>query len=254
VIDTPKACITFDYLLDNNIENLHWIMISHSHFDHSNGIIDLVKQLSNNGRSVERIYYNLDSLIIKTANERLDNNRYLLLLRQIKSLIDGGLIRNPGMLAITGTHIIPVDGVEFQILHPSLEDIGSAITANNVNHASVVVRICYEKNSILFTGDLSENGWELLLKRNSKLGADILKFPHHGSWFKTVPDLLKKISPQYVILSCGETSEVQYGLPSKKTIEFLTEQGVDCYVTKNSHQEFIIDAETIRHEDRVQIL
>ena len=43
VIDTPKAQITLDYLLDNSIDHLKWIMISHSHVDHVSGIIELIE-------------------------------------------------------------------------------------------------------------------------------------------------------------------------------------------------------------------
>lgn len=246
VIDTPKALITYDYLLKNNIDYLRWVMISHSHVDHTNGIIDLIKQFHTGEKIIEIIYYNRDT-IKRAAQAQKDNNKYLILLKQILHLIDEGIVKNPGLPATINATFDPIDGVAITIMHPSHDDITRTVVhSNDANDASVVIRLCYGRYSILFTGDLSENGWNWLKARNQHITCNILKFPHHGSWFESLPDLIHEINPQYVIISYGETSETRYGLPDRKTIDYLNTKNIKTFTTRFSHQEFIINSETIQ--------
>ncbi len=246
VIDTPEAHITYDYLLKNNIDYLRWVMISHSHVDHTNGIIDLIKQFHAGERIIEIIYYNRDT-IERAANDQKNKQKYLILLKQILHLIDKGIIKNPGLPATLNSTFTPIDGVTVKIIHPSHDDLTREIVqSNNVNDASVVVRLCYGHYSVLFTGDLSEKGWNWLKSRNQCITANILKFPHHGSWFEGIPDLIKAINPQYIILSYGANSENQYGLPSKETLNYLNMKNFKQFSTKFSHQEFIITPDSMQ--------
>lgn len=246
VIDTPKALVTYDYLLKNNIDYLRWVMISHSHIDHTNGIIDLIKQFHTREKIIETIYYNRDT--IKRATEaQKDKDKYLILLKQILHLVDEGIVQNPGLPATTSSTFNPVDGVEIKILHPSHDDITRAMVhSNNVNDASVVVHLCYGQNFILLTGDLSENGWKWLKSRYQNIYSDILKFPHHGKWFEGIHGILQKINPQYIILSYGEASETTYGLPSKETLNYLNKRSLKTVTTNFSHQEFIVTSDAIQ--------
>lgn len=245
VIDTPKAQITLDYLVDNNIESLKWVMISHSHVDHIHGIVNLIDQLYLNNKIVETIYYNRDT--IKIFQEQKRKGRFRTTLDDLLRLIEDGIIKNPGLPATINSSFAPIDGVEIKIIYPSHDDITRTVVhSKNVNDASVVVHLCYGQNSILFTGDLSENGWNWLKARNQNITSNILKFPHHGSWFESVPNFINGINPQYIIISCGDTSDTKYGLPARKTMDFLNMKNIKIFTTKSSHQEFIITLETIR--------
>ncbi|MBN2090453.1 hypothetical protein JW964_12640, partial [candidate division KSB1 bacterium] len=140
----------------------------------------------------------------------------------------------------------PIDGVTVKIIHPSHDDITRAIVqSNNVNDASVVVRLCYGQYSVLFTGDLSEKGWQWLISRNQCIHSDILKFPHHGSWFGSLPGFINEVNPKYIVLSYGECSDTKYNLPSSKTIDFLKSNSMKILTTKLFHQEFVITSLTI---------
>jgi len=170
------------------------------------------------------------------------------LLRDILSLIERNIIQNPGRPAIISSTFETDGNIGIKILHPDHDDITKAITSPyKKNDTSVVVQLLFGKFSILFTGDLSAHGWKWLKARNSNLCSNILKYPHHGAWFKNVPDLIDEINPQYVILSYGKPSEKKYKLPAPETINYLKTKKIKTFSTKSSHQKFVITLKSIRH-------
>lgn len=246
VIDTPKAQITFDYLVEHKIDSLKWVIISHTHADHSNGIIDLIKHFHKQRGTIEIIYYNRDTISENQKNRY--KNRYIVLLREILSLINRNIVQNPGKPALMSSTFDTNENITIKILHPDHDDITKAIACSHrKNDASVVVQLLFGKFSILFTGDLSAHGWKWLKARNLNLSSDILKYPHHGAWFKDIPDLIDNINPQYVILSYGESSEKRYSLPAPVTINYLKTKKIKTFSTKSSHQEFAITLRSIKH-------
>jgi len=246
VIDTPNAQITYDYLKKNNIICLKWVMISHTHNDHIYGIVGLIEQFKQEGGIIETLYYNYDDIRFKNQNNK--NTRYKVFLQRIRSLKEQNIIKNHTKPAIISISFNPIKDIHVEILHPAYEDIGEILPSpNRKNDTSVVVKILFGKVSILFTGDLSEEGWKWLKSRNFDLKSDILKYPHHGSWFESIPELIDSVNPQYVILSYGETSEKKYRLPAHETTACLTERKIQTFSTKVSHQEFMITTELIKH-------
>lgn len=81
------------------------------------------------------------------------------------------------------------------------------------NDFSPVIKLVEGDKSILFTGDISSDTEELLLKNysNEDLDCDILKVSHHGSAYSTCDDFLNAVSPYYAIISVGNNT---YGHPS----------------------------------------
>ena len=69
------------------------------------------------------------------------------------------------------------------------------------NDESSVVRLKYAGRSILFTGDIEEDGIASLLRGLIPLDSDVLIAPHHGSWEKNTADLLRASQPDLIICS-----------------------------------------------------
>jgi len=242
VIDTPKSEVTFRYLNEKGVNSLKWVIISHTHIDHAEGIIDLIKRFNSQCGTIETLYYNCDKIV--TCENK---NRYILLLRDICSLMEQNIVKNSGKPATILSTINSVEGTAMKILHPDHDDITKVLISPNRNNASVVIKVSFGKFSVLFTGDLSREGWKWLKSRNFDLKSDILKYPHHGGWFESIPELIDSVNPEYVILSYGETSENKYKLPAHKTTACLTERKIKTFSTKISHQEFMITTELIKH-------
>ena len=69
-----------------------------------------------------------------------------------------------------------------------------------VNDTSLVLRITCDGAGVLLPGDL-ENVGQGELVGDSRLDADVLVLPHHGSWRDTVAAFTESVSPKVVIVS-----------------------------------------------------
>jgi competence protein ComEC len=104
-------------------------------------------------------------------------------------------------------------GVYADILFPDRK------TTNwETNSASVVVRIVYNKISILLTGDLPVSGEEYLVSNyGNSLQSTVLKLGHHGSRTSSAPVFLKTVQPEYTIVSAGRDND--YGHPHAEVLD-----------------------------------
>ena len=99
------------------------------------------------------------------------------------------------------------------------------------NEMSVVIKSVYGETSVLLTGDAEEKSEEAMLEEYifGELDVDILKAGHHGSSTSTTDEFLQKVTPEAVLISCGEGNK--YGHPHKETIEKLLEADIDIFRT-----------------------
>ena len=98
------------------------------------------------------------------------------------------------------------------ILSPSHNLIKKANEAEDYNHLSYVLMQEHKGIRILFGGDASAEAWEEILDEcgKSRLKADILLAPHHGSKNNIYKPALEAISPDYVIVSVAEGVDYAY--------------------------------------------
>jgi competence protein ComEC len=87
--------------------------------------------------------------------------------------------------------------VHFEVLAPAA---GSTLTGND---ASAILKLTFAGRSILFTGDVEEEGIRRLLSLEPELRADILIAPHHGSAVPNTLRLLDTVNPNTTIASSG---------------------------------------------------
>nr|MCR5720144.1 ComEC/Rec2 family competence protein [Lachnospiraceae bacterium] len=86
--------------------------------------------------------------------------------------------------------------------------------------------------TILFTGDISGEGEDRMLKNLKDMGirgADILKVAHHGSDSSTSADFLKNMNFKIGVISCGLNNS--YGHPHKEVLERLNTSEIEVFRT-----------------------
>ncbi len=113
-----------------------------------------------------------------------------------------------------------------QILYPT-ESLAET-KMENLNNSSIVLKVTYGQNSLLFTGDLESDVQSTILDQD--LSALILKFPHHGSTNGYSEKFINAVNPKYAVISAGENN---FGHPSKRTINALERAGVKILITKD---------------------
>jgi len=116
------------------------------------------------------------------------------------------------------------DGVVLDILWPP-----NPVPPMEDNDASVIVRASYSTGSILFTGDLSIKGEEVLLASGIDVSAEVLKIGHHGSRFSSSNAFLAAVHPRLAVISVGKDNH--YGHPNPEALERLKNAGIPVRTT-----------------------
>jgi competence protein ComEC len=134
--------------------------------------------------------------------------------------------RNAPLAMLTAGQRYEIEGVSIEVLWPPTARPGRRQSGNN---DSLVLRLRYGANAILFTGDIEREGEEGLLKSGASLGAEILKVPHHGSKTSSSAAFLDAVRPRLAIISVGEHS--RFGHPHAVVVERYDRRGIGLLQT-----------------------
>lgn len=105
------------------------------------------------------------------------------------------------------------------------------------NENSLCILFDTKNCDILITGDRSEFGERMLMRRTDLKDVDVLVAGHHGAKDSTGDALLEKVQPEIVCISVGK--ENRYGHPNQETLQRLDFYGCDVYRT-DLHGDIII--------------
>jgi len=187
--DVGKSIIT-PVLLSRKIRTLDYVMNTHPHGDHVDGLFAVLKSFRV-GRFVTGCYFPRES-------------RFIDLLSLLKEKgIAFEIWRRGERHAIEGGAIVDV-------LNP-----GRDVSPDNPNNASLVLKLGYGGTSFLLTGDIDREVEEQLIHTGAPLRSGILKIPHHGSRFSSSMNFIKAVRPDMAVLSVGKGIR---GLPADEAL------------------------------------
>ena len=162
----------------------------------------------------------VNNVIIGKQNESSDNYE------KFKKIVKNKKIRVVEM----GDILKIEDELYFEVLWPMTNKM---ISENSINNNSLVCKMNYKKNSILFTGDIEEIAEKKILELYSKnlgiLRADILKVGHHGSKTSSSLEFINAINPKYALIGVGKDNK--FGHPSNIIINRLENKNVNILRT-----------------------
>ncbi|HOP85724.1 MAG TPA: DNA internalization-related competence protein ComEC/Rec2 [Syntrophorhabdaceae bacterium] len=205
--DTGKNVIT-PILLSKKILTIDYVINTHPHGDHLGGLIYILEHF-NVKRFVTGGFFLKEPLFLETISR----------------------CRNKGInieIWHTGSEIFLEKDFHIAVLNPDRD-----YYADNLNNASLVLKITYRKKSILLTGDIEREIEERLILNNMPLLAHVLKIPHHGSNNASSMAFLMAIRPEIAVLSAGKGIK---GLPGKETLNRYKNLSIPVFSTlKNGY-------------------
>lgn len=100
-------------------------------------------------------------------------------------------------------------------------------SADDLNEQSIIMRVEYRNNAILFMGDALKLSEEIAMQNSEAalFKADVLKVGHHGASSSTSDELIKAVNPSYAVISIGREDG------HKDVTERLSKYGVTVYRT-----------------------
>jgi competence protein ComEC len=117
------------------------------------------------------------------------------------------------------------DGVQFNVLHPNENNL-----SKNRNDNSCVLLVQAGEHKVLLTGDIEAKAEQYLLHTyGSRLQADILVVPHHGSKTSSSWEFLEQVQPKFALVPAGYKN--QYGHPKELILARYAELGSQIYNT-----------------------
>jgi len=139
---------------------------------------------------------------------------------------------------------IKIGDLEIDVLSP-LENLEGKELKDS-NDSSVVVKLVFDKESFLFTGDISESIEQKLAEGGTDLDSDVLKVSHHGSKYATIDEFLAKVSPEIAVIEVGKDNS--FGHPTPEVLDRLVKYGIDILRTdQNGDIKIISDGKNLQY-------
>ena len=215
LIDTGDKDDTYnqkivDHLKKYNVSTINYLILTHPDADHIGGAPDVI-----NNFTVEKCimpdFVKTTQIFNQTVEALDENNVEVINANEVVTSKDG--------------NVFYLGEARCELLAP-LKD-----SYDDVNDASVVMRLSFGETDVLFTGDAEAESEADMVSAYSaaKLSAEVLKSGHHGSRTSSSYAFLNLVSPQYAVISCGEDNK--YGHPHSETIEKYSSRNMTVYRT-----------------------
>lgn len=194
--------LVVDYLEEQRVESLEYVVGTHPHSDHIGGLDDVIN------------YFPVSNVMMPDVVHTSKTFEDVLM-----------AIDNKGLKMTK-----PVVGERFNLGDSEFTIIGpNSDNYSNLNDYSVMIRLSFGENSFMLTGDAEQTAEKEALSNGELLKSDVLKAGHHGSETSTIDSFLKDVNPDYAIMQVGEGN--QYDHPSQSVINKLEDRGVTLYRT-----------------------
>ncbi len=193
-----------DYLTSVGVDTVQFVLISHLHDDHANGLEDLCEE-----KEILEIiipYTEGDaSLLAKITELSAEEGAVLTVLET-----DSERTLGQSTLRMLTKHLDP--------------------TSEDQNENSIVGFCEYGNYRVMFTGDITAAAEKRLVTAyGPNLRCDVLSVPHHGSKGSSCSEFLNATSPVYAVVSVGLKNS--YGHPTEEAMGRISDAGAELLRT-----------------------
>lgn len=210
LIPDPKARKGFDvgrdvvvpYLKRRGLERIDAVLLSHPHPDHFGGL-----QAVFDAFPVGEFWW---------SGQRFPDASFDALLEAVRRR--GSIqrvLRSPQSFAWAGATV--------DVIYPGRID-----RFRSINDNSLVVRLNFGSEGVLFAGDIEDLGEGALADR-VPIRATVLKIPHHASRTSSSVAFIDSVRPEIAVASLGEDN--LFGFPHEGVLEKYERRGVKVYRT-----------------------
>lgn len=164
------------------------LVLSHPHLDHIFTFPEFLRR------------YHIGAVLITGSDAHQPRyQEFLALLQETNT---------PVIIADPHTDLDMGDGLLLDVLWPPPIYVGAKDA--DENNTSVVFRLLYGNDSMLFTGDMEEPEEAELLASGADVRSNILKVAHHGSRTSSSTGFLLAVDPKLAVISAGKDNKFHH--------------------------------------------
>lgn len=182
------------FLGSKDVKKLDYVVATHPHSDHMGGMYKIVDS------------FEIGEIIIPhLEGKSIPTTRYYE--KFLDSCESKGLSLTEAELGRT----IKLGDAEIDIIAPCSKSY------DNTNNYSIGLFATHGENTFIFTGDAEAMAEKEMIESGNLRHADVYKAGHHGSNTSSSEKFMAAITPDYMVISCGEGNS--YGHPNKETLQ-----------------------------------
>lgn len=221
IIDTGEkgeGTILLNYLKENNISIIDYLIITHFDKDHVGGAAKIINNIKVS--NVIQPNYTSTSKAFSNYEDALE-----------KAKITPTSLESDISFTIANANfsIYPAKKTSYSIDSDSID-----------NYMSLVIDIVHEKNRFLLAGDAIKNRLQELIDMDN-INSTFLKIPHHGKYEELTQIFLEKVHPAYAAITCSKEKPAD-----KKTLEILNNLKTQTYLTTDGDITVISNGSSIK--------
>lgn len=239
--DKEPPALTF--LIKRKVKKLKFVCLTHPHYDHYHGMLELLKYFSSGGRKIECFWdFGIDKAKLEHFKEKLGHEEYTELRSLHKKVIEDKRIEYQDLGL--RTDCLKIDSLEIKSYAPIPRDTlryfqkwGKNKKVDE-NLLSVVLVIKYGTTNVVLGADTSS--WEKILeawkkdcrqaKRRRRHKFDFIKVSHHGLSEGNYDKLWKSFTVRGKSIAVISTG-CKYASPSDETVRSIVSRKVKLYST-----------------------
>lgn len=199
--DNTKGTVVQSYLTKQGVKKLKYLVLTHPDADHIGGADVIVTKFA-----IDNVFMSGYTKTNKTYNELIEALNY----------------KNYKWSTPSVGSTYTLGSATFTILAPNKN-------YSDPNNTSIALIVQNGNNRFLFTGDCEEAAEADILENGISIDCDVFKAGHHGSKASNTESFLKKATPEYVVVSCGEGNS--YGHPHAGPMNSFRSMGMKLFRT-----------------------
>lgn len=207
------------YLNHRDVKKIDLLVLTHFHYDHTSRALDIIRN------------FDIGTVLIPTLSDENIPDSYF-----YKSLLAD---------AVNGYYSLAYakQGLEFTIGQGTLQVLADTLNSENINNTSTVTSYTLGDFVYVNTGD-TESDREQAIVDFLPENVNFLTAGHHGSQDATSQQLLDRLKPAFVGISCGMENE--YGHPHANMLKRLNDMNIPYTITyEQGNIVYSIDTQTL---------
>ena len=207
IIDTgteESYPVIHQFLKEQDADNIDFLLVTHYDKDHAGGALSLMND------------YDVDNIYLPD---------YVSEKRNYDSLTAGTGASGSTFFVSTPSEY-RYDGLIIGIIPPSDPEALKQDEKDYDNNMSLLCMVAFKSKKLFFAGDIESDRIAAVLDSSLNINADWIKLPHHGTHEKKMKKFLKRVSPEYSVISTSDEEP-----PEEELLSLLDELRIKNYDT-----------------------